>query len=74
MRVEPKVVRYVSGIATALLGSGGFSTVYFPFFFSINMLFYILLMFTYGLRVLYDPYVGDIYTFTALDKFVCVML
>lgn len=23
MRIEPKVVRYVSGVATALLGSGG---------------------------------------------------
>lgn len=23
MRIEPKVVRYVSGIATAFLGSGG---------------------------------------------------
>ena len=32
MRIEPKVVRYVSGIATALLGSEGFSTVHFPFF------------------------------------------
>ncbi|CAK9136731.1 unnamed protein product [Ilex paraguariensis] len=26
MRIEPKVVRYVSGVATALLGSGEFST------------------------------------------------
>lgn len=31
MRIEPKVVRYVSGIATALLRSAGFSPVHFPF-------------------------------------------
>ncbi|RYR53988.1 hypothetical protein Ahy_A06g029247 isoform B [Arachis hypogaea] len=35
LRIEPKVVRYVSGVATALLGSGGLLTmpfllVYFP--------------------------------------------
>lgn len=29
MRIEPKVVRYVSGVATALLGSGGLCSHYF---------------------------------------------
>lgn len=31
MRIEPKAVRYVSGVATALLGSGGLSPVQFLF-------------------------------------------
>lgn len=32
MRIVPKVVRYVSGVATALLGSGGVFTFYFSAF------------------------------------------
>ena len=33
MRIEPKVVRYVSGVATALLGSGGVYTILLVSFF-----------------------------------------
>jgi len=29
LRIEPKVVRFVSGVATALLGSGGLLTISF---------------------------------------------
>ena len=29
MHIEPKVVRYVSGVETALLGSGGLCSDYF---------------------------------------------
>jgi hypothetical protein len=33
MRIEPKVARYVSGVATALLGSGGVYTILLVSFF-----------------------------------------
>ena len=32
--IKPKVIRYVSGIATASLGSGGLSFLRFPFSFA----------------------------------------
>jgi hypothetical protein len=36
MRIVPKVVRYVSGVATALLGSGGVFTIAVFYFSAFN--------------------------------------
>lgn len=40
LRIEPKVVRYVTGVATALLGSGGLSIIN-PFFLHFYSMFLI---------------------------------
>jgi hypothetical protein len=48
MRIVPKVVRYVSGVATALLGSGGVFTIavfYFLLLIIVQLFFQLLLSF-----------------------------
>jgi hypothetical protein len=40
MRIEPKAVQYLSGVATTLLGSGGLCTIRLIFFFLKHIIVY----------------------------------